>query len=352
MTVRHDPNRRSFASDNCAGVHPEILDAIAEANGGHVMGYGDDPYTEAARQVFRTHFGDNAEVYFVLTGTGANVVGLQAMTRPWDAVICADTAHVNTDECGAPEKIGRLKLLTIPATDGKLTVDAIADRLIGRGDEHHAQPSVVSLTQATELGTVYTPEEIAAITDFAHARGLTVHMDGARLANAAAGLGVSLRTLTTDAGVDVLSFGGTKNGLAYGEALVVLNPGAVHGVPYLRKFSTQLASKMRFVAAQFLRLMETDLWRRNAAHANAMARRLAEGAAAIPGLRITRPVQANAVFATLPRQVSERLQREYPFYVWDERTGEVRWMCAFDTTEDDVDAFVSAIRAEFAAAAR
>ncbi|MCL6551319.1 MAG: threonine aldolase, partial [Acidothermus cellulolyticus] len=189
MTVRHDPNRRSFASDNCAGVHPEILDAIAEANGGHVMGYGDDPYTEAARQVFRTHFGDNAEVYFVLTGTGANVVGLQAMTRPWDAVICADTAHVNTDECGAPEKIGRLKLLTIPATDGKLTVDAIADRLIGRGDEHHAQPSVVSLTQATELGTVYTPAEIAAITDFAHARGLTVHMDGARLANAAAGLG-------------------------------------------------------------------------------------------------------------------------------------------------------------------
>ncbi|MBX5447429.1 MAG: low specificity L-threonine aldolase [Acidothermus cellulolyticus] len=351
MTVRHDPNRRSFASDNCAGVHPEILDAIAEANGGHVMGYGDDPYTEAARQVFRTHFGDNAEVYFVLTGTGANVVGLQAMTRPWDAVICADTAHVNTDECGAPEKIGRLKLLTIPATDGKLTVDAIADRLIGRGDEHHAQPSVVSLTQATELGTVYTPAEIAAITDFAHARGLTVHMDGARLANAAAGLGVSLRTLTTDAGVDVVSFGGTKNGLAYGEALVVLNPDVVHGIPYLRKFSTQLASKMRFVAAQFLRLMETDLWRRNAVNANAMARRLAEKAAAIPGLRITRPVQANAVFAALPREVSERLQRKYPFYVWDERTGEVRWMCAFDTTEDDVDAFVAAIRAEFAAAA-
>lgn len=344
--------RRSFASDNCAGIHPEILDAIARANVGHVLAYGADPYTEAATQIFRRHFGERAEVYFVFNGTGANVVGLQAATRPWDAVVCAQTAHINTDECGAPEKIAGLKLLAIPTTNGKLTVEAIADRLRGRGDEHHAQPTVVSLTNATELGTVYTPEEIAAIAEFAHARGMTLHLDGARLANAAASLDVPLRALTTDAGVDLVSFGGTKNGLAFGEALVVLDPTRGEGLRYLRKMNMQLASKMRFIAAQFERLLGTDLWLANARRANAMAARLADAVGRIPGVRITQPVQANAVFAILPPAVTDALQDRFPFYVWDEGNGEVRWMCAFDTTESDVDEFAAAIEEEMRAHSR
>jgi len=346
----HDPAERGFASDNYAGVHPEILAALASANGGHVTSYGADPYTAAATDVLRSHFGPQAQVFFVFNGTGANVVSLQSMTQRWDAVICAESAHVNTDECGAPEKIAGLKLLTVPAPDGKLTPSLIDRQAFGWGDEHRAQPRVVSITQSTELGTLYTAEEIAVLTAHAHDRGMFVHLDGARLANAAAALGVPLRAFTTDAGVDVLSFGGTKNGLMFGEAIVVLNPDAVRGLQFLRKAAMQLASKMRFVGVQFETLLSGDLWLCSAQHANAMAARLAGALRDVPGLRITQDVAVNAVFAVLPREVTTRLQEEFHFYVWNEHTGEVRWMCAFDTTEQDVDDFAEAIRKEMAKA--
>jgi threonine aldolase len=344
----HEPSERGFASDNYAGVHPEILAALAVANGGHVTSYGADPYTAAAAEVFRSHFGASANVFFVFNGTGANVVSLQSMTQRWDAVICAETAHINTDECGAPEKIAGLKLLTIPTPDGKLTPELIDRQAWGWGDEHRAQPRVVSITQSTELGTLYTADEIAAVTARAHEHGMFVHLDGARIANAAAALDLPLRAFTTDVGVDVVSFGGTKNGLMYGEAIVVLNPDAVRGVDFLRKAAMQLSSKMRFVGVQFEALLGGDLWLRSAHHANAMAARLASALRDVPGLQITRGAEVNGVFAVLPREVTARLQEQFHFYVWDEHTGEVRWMCSFDTTEQDVDDFAEAIRKELA----
>jgi threonine aldolase len=344
----HDPAERGFASDNYAGVHPEILEALALANGGHLGAYGADPYTAAATEVVRSHFGAQAEVFFVFNGTGANVISLQAMTERWDAVICAESAHINVDECGAPEKIAGLKLLTVATPDGKLTPALIDVQAWGWGDEHRAQPRVVSITQSTELGTLYTSAEIAALCAHAHERGMFVHIDGARIANAAAALDVPLRAFTTDVGVDIISFGGTKNGLMYGEAIVVLNPSAVRGLPFLRKAAMQLASKMRFVGVQFETLFGTDLWLRSAQHSNAMARRLAVAVADVPGLKITRDVQANAVFAVLPRDVTTRLQERFHFYVWSEHTGEVRWMCAFDTTEQNIDDFAEAVRKEMA----
>ncbi|KPH98968.1 Threonine aldolase [Actinobacteria bacterium OV450] len=345
----HDPAARGFASDNYAGLHPDVLAALAVANEGHQAAYGDDVYTDRLRQVFREHFGDRAEVYPVLNGTGANVVGLQAMSEPWGAVICAESAHVNTDECGAPERIAHVKLLTVPAPDGKLTPALIERQAWGRGDVHRAQPTVVAITQPTELGTLYTPQEIADICAHAHGRGMRVYLDGARLAQAAAALGVPLRALTTDAGVDVLSFGGTKNGLLLGEALVVLDPDAVRGPQFLRKAAAQLASKMRFISAQFIALMENGLWLENARRANAMAGRLAAAVAGLPDVRIVQPVQTNAVFAVLPPAVTTRLQKRFPFYVRDARTGEVRWMCSFDTTPADVDAFAAALAEELTA---
>jgi threonine aldolase len=344
----HDPARRGFASDNYAGVHAEILDALARANGGHVGSYGADPYTDAAIEVLRGHFCADAEVFFVFNGTGANVVSLQAMTKRWDAVICAESAHINVDECGAPEKIAGLKLLSVATPDGKLTPELIDVHAWGWGDQHHVQPRVVSITQSTELGTVYTPEEIDAICTHAHELGMFVHVDGARIANAAAALGVPLRAFTTDVGVDVLSLGGTKNGLLYGEAIVVLNPDAVSGVEFLRKSGMQLASKMRFVGVQFEVLFGTDLWLRSATHANAMARRLADAVADVPGLQLTREPEANSVYAVLPRESTARLQEHVFFYPWDRATGEVRWVCAFDTTEQDVDDFAEAVRKEMA----
>ncbi|WUH95019.1 low specificity L-threonine aldolase [Streptomyces sp. NBC_00433] len=346
---RHDPASRGFASDNYAGVHPEVLAALALANGGHQVAYGDDAYTAHLQEVFRRHFGPAAEVFPVFNGTGANVTALQAVTERWGAVICAESAHINVDECGAPERVGGLKLLTVPTADGKLTPELIDRQAYGFTDEHRAQPQVVSITQTTELGTCYTPEEIKAVCDHAHELGMAVHLDGARLANAAASLGVPPARFTTDAGVDILSFGGTKNGLLLGECVVVLSPERVRALPYLRKLSMQLASKMRFVSVQFEALLAGDLWLRSAAHANAMARRLDAAVRGIDGVRVLRPVQSNAVFAMLPREVSERLQKRYRFYFWDESTGEVRWMCAFDTTEDDVDGFAAAIAEEMAA---
>jgi threonine aldolase len=345
-TRHHDPTERGFASDNYAGVHPEILSALALANGGHVGSYGGDAYTAAASAALRSHFGAQAEVFFVFNGTGANVISLQAMTERWDAVICAESAHINVDECGAPEKIAGLKLLSVATPDGKLTPALIDVHAWGWGDEHRAQPRVVSITQSTELGTLYSVAEITALCAHAHSKGMFVHLDGARIANAAAALDVPLRAFTTDAGVDIISFGGTKNGLMYGEAIVVLNPAAVRGMPFLRKAAMQLSSKMRFVGVQFECLLADDLWLRSAGHANAMARRLASAVADIPGLTITREVQANVVFAVLPRDVTVRLQERYHFYLWSEATGEVRWMCAFDTTEQDVDDFAEAIRKE------
>ncbi|WP_405139405.1 low specificity L-threonine aldolase [Sphaerisporangium sp. NBC_01403] len=346
----HDPSVKGFASDNYAGVHPEILEALALANGGHQVAYGEDVYTEALQEVFRRHFGPVAEAWPVFNGTGANVVGLRAMTAPWEAVVCAESAHINTDEGGAPEQSAGLKLMSVPTPDGKLTPGLIDRQAWGFGDEHRAQPRVVSISQSTELGTLYTPEEITAIGAHCRELGMLLHLDGSRLINAAAALDVPLRALTTDAGVDVLSFGGTKSGLMFGEAIVVLNPAAVRGLIYLRKSAMQLASKMRFVAVQFEALLAGDLWLRNARNANAMAARLAAAVRDIPGVTLTRAVEANAVFAILPPDVAERVRKRFRFYTWNEATGEVRWMTAFDTTEADVDAFAAAIAEEMAQA--
>jgi threonine aldolase len=345
---RHDPSVRGFASDNYAGVHPEVLAALALANGGHQVAYGEDVYTEHLQQVVRGHFGATAEAYPVFNGTGANVVALQAVTDRWGAVICAESAHINTDEGGAPEQVAGIKLLTVPTPDGKLTPELIDRQAFGFDDEHRAMPQVVSITQSTELGTVYTPDEIRAICDHAHAHGLTVHLDGSRLANAAASLDVPMRACTNAAGVDLLSLGGTKNGAMYGEAVVVINKERVRRMKHLRKTSMQLASKMRFVSVQLEALLAKDLWLRNARHANLMARRLAEGVRSVDGVEILYPVQSNAVFARLPHAVTERLQKRFRFYFWDEAAGDVRWMCAYDTAEEDVDAFVAAVKEEMA----
>ena len=354
----HDTAVRGFASDNYSGVHPEVLDAIAAANGGHQVAYGEDVYTERLQQVFAQHFGDGVEVFPVFNGTGANVTALQSMLPRWGAVISASTAHINADEGGAPERIGGIKLLTVPAPDGKLTPDLIDREAWGWGDEHRAQPLVVSITQTTELGTAYSVDEIRAIADHVHERGMKLHLDGARLSNAAASLDLPLRAFTRDPGVDVLSFGGTKNGALGAEAIVVVNPEASEGLKYLRKFNMQLASKMRFVSAQLIALLDGDLWLRSASHANAMARRLRDaldaGIAAdeLPGLGFTQQTQSNGVFATLPPGVADRLRdRGFRFYDWDAARGEVRWMCSFDTSEDDIDAFVAGIREELHAAA-
>lgn len=344
MDRRHDPDRRELGSDNYAGVHPEVLAALVTANEGHVPGYGADPYTAHLQDVLRAHLGPDAEAYPVFNGTGANVLALQTMLPRWGAVICAETAHINTDENAAPERVGGLKLLTVRTPDGKLTPELVATRAHGWGDEHRAQPGVVSITQATELGTLYTPDEIAALTEQAHGLGMRVHLDGSRLVNAAAALDVPLRALTTDVGVDVISLGGTKNGALFGEAVVTLTPGATPGIGFQRKVDMQLASKMRFVSAQLVALFEGDLWLRSARHANTMAARLSAGVAGLPGVRVTQPTQANAVFVALPPGVAETLRSVRRFYDWDAAAGEVRWMCAFDTTEQDVDDFVAAVR--------
>lgn len=339
----HDADFRGFGSDNFSGVHHDILAAVAVANGGHQVSYGGDVYTERLREVFCHHFGPDARAYPVLTGTGANVIALQAACDRWASVICAESAHIHVDECGAPEKVAGLKLLTVPATDGKLTVEAIRREARGFDDEHRAQPQVISLAQATELGTVYTPAEIRAITDFAHAHDMLVHLDGARLANAAAHLGLPLRALTTDAGIDILSFGGTKNGMLLGEAVVILNPALDRGIDYLRKLSMQLASKMRFISVQFLALLEGDLWLRNATHANAMATLLHDQIHELPGLKVNHPVQANAVFVTLPEPALTSLHDQFHFYDWAGPHPQARWMTTFDTTPDDISHLTKAV---------
>lgn len=348
MTTLHDPARRGFASDNYAGVHPEVLKALLAANGGHQIAYGDDVYTEHLQSVMAAHFGTGVEVFPVFNGTGANVLSLQSMLPRWGAVICAESAHINTDENAAPERVAGIKLLTVPTPDGKLTPDLIDRQAWGRGDEHRAQPLAVSITQSTELGTLYTASEVAAICTHSHALGMRVHLDGSRIANAAAALDVPLRAFTTDVGVDVLSFGGTKNGLLAAEAVVVLNPAACEGLKYLRKLNMQLASKMRFFSAQLIALLEGDLWIRSAAHANAMAQRLAESVSGLDRVQVTRRPEANAVFAILPGDVANRVRERFRFYDWNVATGEVRWMCAWDTTEADVDDFAALLKEELA----
>ena len=335
--------RKSFGSDNHAGTHPDVMRAIVEANAGDVVAYGADPWTERAVGDLKRVTGAAGEVYLVLNGSGANVLGLGLLLGRHEAVICAETAHINTDECGGAERILGTKLLTVPSPDGKITPDLIARRLAGRGDEHYAQPGVVAVTQSTELGTCYSLAELRAIKDFCDANRLRVYLDGARLANAAAHLGCSVAELAACA--DVLSFGGTKNGAMGVEAVVVMQASDAVNAPYLRKQHMQLSSKMRFLAAQFNALLNDGLWLRNAAHANAMATRLAAGLAGIPGVDVVYPVQADAVFARLDSDYVAALQQDWTFYVWDESTSTVRWMTAFDTQESDVDAFVSDIAA-------
>jgi len=352
VTQLHDTSLRGFASDNYAGAHPEILTAIAEANGGHQISYGEDAYTARLQEVMKQHFGETAETFPVFNGTGANVTALTSMLPRWGAVISASTAHINTDEGGAPERMTGLKLLTVDTPDGKLTPALIDEQAWGWGDEHRAQPLAVSITNTTELGTLYSVAEIRAIADHAHERGMKLHLDGARIANAAAALGVPLREFTTDAGVDILSFGGTKNGLLYGEAVVVLSPEASDGLIYLRKLTMQLASKMRFVSAQLIALLTDDLWLRSAQHSNAMAARLRGSLEAgiasgeIANLSFSRATEANAVFAVLPNEAADRIREQFRFYDWDRAAGEARWMTSFDTTEADIDGFVAAITKE------
>ncbi len=338
--------RRGFASDNAAAVHPRVLEAIAAVNDGHASGYGHDPYTASVERRLATALGAPEEgVFFVFNGSGANVLSLRAALRPWEAAIVSANAHLQTDEVGAPEAVGGVKLLLGETVDGKLTADGVAE-LVGRpNDEHAVKPGLVSLTQSTELGTLYSLEELRVLGALAHDAGLRVHVDGARFANAAAALGISLAELVSAAAVDLLSFGGTKNGLMVGEAVVVFDRTLLEGMLHLRKQTLQLASKMRFVAAQFDALLTDELWSANASHANAMAVRLFDAVSGIDGVVIPRRPEVNSVFAVIPPGARERLQRDFDFYEWDPATGEVRWMCSWDTTEDDVDGFAAAIAA-------
>ncbi|HEY7097357.1 MAG TPA: low specificity L-threonine aldolase [Terriglobales bacterium] len=330
---------RSFASDNNAGIHPKVLEAIVAANQGHVVGYGDDPYTEAAVRKFRQHFGADSEVFVVFNGTAANCLSLKGLTNSYHAVICSASSHINTDECGAPERFTGCKLLALPSENGKLTVKTVETAYHGIGDQHHVQPRVLSITQATETGTVYTPDEIKELAKFAHEHGMFLHMDGARIANAAASLGLSLKQITRDCDVDVVSFGGTKNGIMGGEAVVFFDPKLARDFLYVRKQGMQLASKMRFISVQLEALLTDDLWLKNAQHSNRMAKLLEEQVRGIAGLKIVYPVEANGVFVQVPKEAIAKIQKQYFFYVWDEEEGVVRWMCSFDTTEDDVREF-------------
>jgi threonine aldolase len=338
---------KAFASDNYSGVHPDVLSAISLANASHAPAYGTDDLTAQARQLLRTLCGSlDAAIEFVFNGTGANCVALQVLTERWDSVLCAESAHINVDEGGAPERLLGIKLLTVPTDNGKLTPELVRKHVIRRGDVHYAGPKVVSITNSTEWGTVYTASEVRALADTAHELGMYLHMDGARISNVAASLGVSIASLTAEAGVDCLSFGGTKNGLLGGEAVVLLNANEKmrEALPHAVKQTGQLASKMRFVSAGFLALFGTELYLSNAGHANRMAKLLSERISTIPGITLVQPVEVNAVFCKLPRRVISPLQDEFHFYTWIEEEDVVRMMCSFDTTEEEVDGFVEGIR--------
>lgn len=334
---------KSFASDNYSGAHPSILKAVSDANVGHAKSYGYDEITKRADEKFSEHFGDGIEVYYVFNGTAANVIGLAGITPSHSSIICTDVGHINVDECAAPQRFIGCRILTIPTADGKMTVDGIKKHVKRIGDHHYAQAKVVSLTQSTEYGTVYTVEEIKEIVDFAHENNLYFHMDGARLANAAASLNVSLKELTADLNVDVLSFGGTKNGIMFGDAIVFFKKEYAKDFMYIRKQGMQLASKMRYISAQFEALLSNDLWLKNARHANKMAKLLESKLRNIPKVKITQKVEANAVFAIIPKEHVAELQSKYQFTIWEENTSEARLMTSFDTTEEDVEGFTKVI---------
>ena len=336
--------KRGFGSDNHSGFSPEVIDALVRANNRHALAYGDDEVTERLRVLIKDTFGPQASIYLVFNGTGANVLSIDAMCRTYEAVVCAETAHINVDECGAPQRVVGCRLLTVDTPDGKLTPALVKTRLHGFGFEHHSQPKAISISQPTELGTLYTLDEIRALADLAHSYNMYLHIDGARLANAAVALGCSFKEMTTDQGVDVLSFGGTKNGLIMGESCVILNPALDNDMLYRRKQMTQLGSKMRFMAAQMECYIESGMWRRNAEHSNRMAQLLYNELRDVPTVRVMYPVQVNSVFVQLPREVWTSLQEDYFFYDWDEDANVVRWMCSFDTTEDDIRNFVQALK--------
>ncbi len=336
--------KKGFASDNNSGVHPAIFKAMQAANQGHVVGYGDDPYTQEAIKVFKDKFGQSTEVFFVFNGTGANVLSLSTVTQSFHSIICAETAHIQEDECGAPEKFTGCKLLPIEPVNGKITPDSILPHLKGFDFEHHSQPKVISISQVTEMGTVYQPQEIKALAKLAHKHNMFLHMDGARIANAAVALDMDFREFTVDCGVDILSFGGTKNGMMMGEAVLFFNPELTNYTKYIRKQSMQLYSKMRFVGAQFLAYFENNLWKETATHANKMAQLLKTEVEKIPEIQITQPVVANGVFAVVPRKIIVPLQQKFFFYIWDEIKSEVRWMTSFDTTEEEILEFVELIK--------
>ncbi|NLB93119.1 MAG: low specificity L-threonine aldolase [Bacteroidales bacterium] len=335
--------RKGFASDNNSGVHPEIFKAMEAANFGHVTGYGDDSYTLDAIEIFKKEFGEDTEVFFVFNGTGANVTGLSSATHSFNSIICAETAHIQVDECGAPEKFTGCKLLPVSSVNGKLTPQAIQHHLYGFDFEHHSQPRIISISQTTELGTVYRPVEIRTLADLAHKNNMLLHMDGARIANAAVALNMDFREFTRDCGVDILSFGGTKNGMMMGEAVLIFNPELAVNTKYIRKQSMQLFSKMRFVGAQFIAYFKDDLWQKTATHANKMAKLLEGEILKIPQIKITRPVEANGVFAEIPQEIIEPLQQRFFFYIWDETKSEVRWMTSFDTEEKEIFEFTKLI---------
>jgi len=335
---------KGFASDNNSGVHPDIFKSMEKSNSGHVIGYGDDPYTQKAIETFRKKFGADTEVFFVFNGTGANVLGLSTVTQSFHSVICAETAHIQEDECGAPEKFTGCKLLPVEPVNGKINPKGIMPHLKGFDFEHHSQPRVISISQVTEMGTVYQPEEIRQLADLAHDNNMLLHMDGARIANAAVSLNVNFKKFTKDCGVDILSFGGTKNGMMMGEAVLFFNPELTSDTKYIRKQSMQLYSKMRFVGAQFLAYFENDLWKKTAMHSNKMAQLLAKEITKIPEVRITQPVEANGIFAIVPKNIIQPLQERFFFYIWNEKRSEVRWMTSWDTTEDEIYEFVGLIK--------
>ena len=336
--------QRGFASDNNSGIDPNILKAISEANTGHAIGYGDDIWTREAVTLFKKEFGNDIEVFFVLTGTGANILGIQSSTHSFHSIVCAETAHIHTDECGAMEKFTGSKLIPVATQNGKITPEQVEKYLIGFDSEHHSQPGLISITQVTELGTIYTADEIRNLADLAHSKNMFLHMDGARISNAAVSLGLPFRTFTKDAGVDILSFGGTKNGMMIGEAVLFFNPALTVYSKYYRKQAAQLFSKMRFVSAQFVPYLRDGIWKSNATHSNNMAKMLEAEVRKLPGVEITQNVEGNGVFAIIPKKVISQLQNEYFFYYWNETCGEVRWMTSFDTTEEDILNFVSLLR--------
>jgi threonine aldolase len=350
--MEKNTGKRGFASDNNAGIHPEILKEIISANSGHVTGYGSDMYTEEVLSIFKEQLGSSAEAYFVFTGTGANVLGLSAVTRSWHSIITASTAHLEGDECGAPEKFIGCKVLVVETPDGKVTPELIEKHMHGIDFEHHSQPKVISITQATEMGTVYTADEISTIAGFAHARGMLLHMDGARIANAAVALNLPFKAFTTDAGVDVLSFGGTKNGMMFGESVCFLKAGLSNDFKYIRKQGMQLASKMRFISAQYIGFFRNELWKRCASNSNTMASMLADKLRQIDGITITQKVQSNGVFVIMPHDIAEKMRSHYFFYPWDEKRSEWRLMCSWDTEEEDIENFVRLLKKELSPLSR